>query len=242
MIQSVDLANVQASFKDSTYTVHETGLAMIRTEDLVMGRPWRVFRWHRGQAHYSGWYWSATMARHVVYESRLELARLLLADFDPQVCWIAAQPFRVTGPSGDRTRRHVPDFLLVDRDGLVTVVNVKPTQQLCDPQVAEALAWAEKLFGERGWQHEIFSGTHVELLGNVRFLAAYRHANRVDAESVAQVERMVVEPTRLGDLLAVRPQQAAEVRAAALHLLWRGVFRADLSIPLSASTVVERAA
>jgi hypothetical protein len=40
---------------------------------LARGRPWRVFRWHRGQAHYSGWYWSATMGRHVVYESRLEL-------------------------------------------------------------------------------------------------------------------------------------------------------------------------
>lgn len=45
--------------------------------------PWRTFRWHRDQKHYSGFYWSATMRDHVIYESRLELARLLLADFDP---------------------------------------------------------------------------------------------------------------------------------------------------------------
>jgi hypothetical protein len=33
------------------------------------------------QAHVSGSYWAATTDGHVVYESRLELARLLLADF-----------------------------------------------------------------------------------------------------------------------------------------------------------------
>lgn len=33
----------------------------------------------------SGYFWSATMSAHVVYESRLELARLLLADFDRHV-------------------------------------------------------------------------------------------------------------------------------------------------------------
>ena len=38
------------------------------------------------------------------------------------------------------------------------------------------------------------------------------------------------------------PGRAGEVRAAVLHLVWRGVFRADLSVPLSAATVLERAA
>ena len=47
----------------------------------------------QGQRHYSGTYWSATMGDHVIYESRLELARLLFADFDPSVRRIVAQPF-----------------------------------------------------------------------------------------------------------------------------------------------------
>ncbi|WP_328690042.1 hypothetical protein OHA74_12945 [Streptomyces phaeochromogenes] len=42
--------------------------------------PWRTFRWRYGQKHYSGTYWSSTMRTHVVYESRLELTRLLYAD------------------------------------------------------------------------------------------------------------------------------------------------------------------
>jgi hypothetical protein len=33
---------------------------------LASAAPWRVFRWHRGQKHYSGTYWSATMRDHVI--------------------------------------------------------------------------------------------------------------------------------------------------------------------------------
>ena len=53
------------------------------TEDLLRDvLPWRTFRWYYGQHHYSGSYWASTMSAHVIYESRLELARLLMADFD----------------------------------------------------------------------------------------------------------------------------------------------------------------
>lgn len=215
---------------------------MARVVDLVEGRPWRVFRWRRGQAHYSGWYWSATMGRHVVYESRLELARLLLADFDPRVASIAAQPFHVTGRCDGRIRQHVPDFLLVDRDGLVTVVNVKPAELLSDPAVAAALEWAGTVFSERGWRHEIWSCVPAEVLANVRFLAAYRYRDRVAADALARVEETVGEAMSLGELEATWPHQWDETRAAALHLVWRGTLRADLETPLSGATVLERAA
>ena len=89
----------RASFRDAGGRESTADLALVRAEQLVAGRPWRVFRWRQGQAHYSGWYWSATAGGHVVYESRLELARLLLADFDPQVTAIAAQPFLARGAS-----------------------------------------------------------------------------------------------------------------------------------------------
>ncbi|WP_239074858.1 hypothetical protein [Streptomyces sp. SID10853] len=52
---------------------------------LQEARPWRTFRWFKGQQHYSGTYWSATMGDHVIYESRLELGRLLFADFARQL-------------------------------------------------------------------------------------------------------------------------------------------------------------
>jgi hypothetical protein len=217
----MDTGEVHLSFKDSAGTVDETELAMARTTDLLAGQPWRTFRWHRGQAHYSGWYWSATMGRHVVYESRLELARLLLADFDPRVVSFAAQPFHVTCRVQGRVRNHVPDFLLMDQNGLVTVVNVKPADLLNNPAVADALGWAGKVFAERGWRHEVWSGAREPMLTNVRFLAGYRYRDRVAADVVACVEDTIDAPVCLGELEATWPGQSRAVRSAALHLLWR---------------------
>ncbi|WP_226961501.1 MULTISPECIES: hypothetical protein [Streptomyces] len=66
-------------------------------EMLYAAEPWRTFRWYAGQKHYSGSYWSSTQSDHVIYESRLELARLLYADFDRDVTAIVAQPFLRAG-------------------------------------------------------------------------------------------------------------------------------------------------
>ena len=173
--------DARVSFRDPAGREVAADLGLVSVEALAAGRPWRVFRWRQGQAHYSGWYWSATMNGHVVYESRLELARLLLADFDSRVTAIAAQPFLVSAPADGRVRRHVPDFLLLEGDRSVRVVNVKPADRLAVPEVAGALAWAGEVFAGRGWRHEIWSGAPPVLLANVRFLAGYRHGDRVDA-------------------------------------------------------------
>jgi hypothetical protein len=66
--------DARVSVRDAAGHESTADLALVRVEQLVAGRPWRVFRWRQGQAHYSGWYWSATTGGHVVYESRLELA------------------------------------------------------------------------------------------------------------------------------------------------------------------------
>lgn len=73
-------------------SVVETTLDRLVVDEVVDGLPVREFRWYKGRRHYSGWYYSSTMRRLVVYESRLELARIMLADFDSQVVGIAAQP------------------------------------------------------------------------------------------------------------------------------------------------------
>jgi hypothetical protein len=49
---------------------------------LYEATPWLTFRWYFGQRHYSGTWWSSTMRDHVIYESRLELSRLVLPNFD----------------------------------------------------------------------------------------------------------------------------------------------------------------
>lgn len=90
--------------------------------------------------------------------------------------------------------------------------------------------------------HEIWSGEDPVLLANVRFLAGYRFADRVDASLTDAVARHAASGATIGELERGWPEHAGDARAAVLHLLWRGVFRADLMVPLSSATRLERAA
>jgi hypothetical protein len=204
--------------------------------------PWRRFRSRQGQAHLSGSYWAATTCGHVVYESRLELARLLLADFDRDVVDIYAQPCRLGARRDGRERRHVPDFLLVSGGGVVTVVNVKPAHRLADAKVAEALDWPGVLFTVHGWGYEVWSGCDPALLDNVRFLAGYRRREIVPDEVVDRACRAVVD----GEPLAVVERRLAAggspyaARPALLAALWRGRLSTDLTRPLSGASILRR--
>ncbi|MFK0048631.1 TnsA-like heteromeric transposase endonuclease subunit [Streptomyces sp. NPDC090741] len=233
-----------ASIRYEDSQVREQFVEHLRLADFAESKPWRDVRSVHGMTHYSGKYSSATTGGHVVYESRLELARLLLADFDPSVEGIFAQPCRVTARIGDRVRHHVPDFLLVMRPGTVRVVNVKPAGQLRDPKIAEALAWPGELFRQHGWEYEIWSGADRVLLENVRFLAGYRRPGVVPEAEVEQARLQVVD----GEELAVVERRLAgdrrpeEVRPALMALLWSGRLRTDLSRPLSGESVLRRRA
>jgi hypothetical protein len=170
------------------------------------------------------------MNRHVVYESRLELARLMLADFDPKVTAICAQPFLIRARVNGRVRRHVPDFLLRLADGSVTVVNVKPAARLSDPAIAEALAWPAALIEEHGWAHEIWSGDDPILLANVRLLASQRRAGLVSEAVLADVLAASSDGVTVKDLL-LKLQGSIEpwlAKPAIIRLLWEQRIAADL--------------
>lgn len=96
------------------------------------------------------------MSAHVIYESRLELARLLMADFDASVNHIVAQPFMKQTPIGGKMRRHVPDYLL-RADGSPVVVDVKPAELLDHPAVAETFDWVRAAVDSLGWSFEVAS-------------------------------------------------------------------------------------
>lgn len=99
------------SFRTESGAAEDESWMAVDSAELSNTVPWRTFRWYKGQRHYSGTYWSATMRDHVVYESRLELARLIFADFDRTVHRILAQPFllkaRATGGLAGCRRRSI---------------------------------------------------------------------------------------------------------------------------------------
>jgi hypothetical protein len=84
--------DVVVRFRGSDGRFVDATLDLLPVDEVVAGLPVREFRWYRGMRHYSGWYWAVTTSGHVVYESRLELARIVLADRDPVVVAMAAQP------------------------------------------------------------------------------------------------------------------------------------------------------
>ncbi|MFE4867788.1 TnsA-like heteromeric transposase endonuclease subunit [Streptomyces sp. NPDC056682] len=231
-----------ASIRYEDGSIREAPFSEVRLTDFAGSVPWRRVRSVHGQAHYSGSYASATTGGHVVYESRLELARLLLADFDPAVRGIFAQPCRLVARNGDRVRRHVPDFLLVMGSGTVRVVNVKPAVRLQDPKIVAALEWPGQLVKRHGWEYEIWSGADRVLLENVRFLAAYRRPGIVPESDVEDAWQHVTD----GDPMAVAERRLAgdrpvhEARPPLMALLWSGRLTTDLSRPLSGESVLRR--
>lgn len=228
-------------FRDGRGRVLDTTFDRVPVKEVLAGIPVREFRSYRGRKHYSGWYWSATTGGHVVYESRLELARILLADQDPWVVAIAAQPFQMEGFDGVRVRRHVPDLLLEFGDGGVMVVDVKAAWRLSDPAVVEQFAWAEKICAAHGFGFEVWSGCDRVLLENVRFLAGYRRAELISAHLVPLVLAAAASPVKICDLERglCAPEWRGLVRPVVLHLLWSGALRADLLRVLDADMAVE---
>ena len=168
-----------------------------------------------------------------MYESRLELARLVLADFDPAVCAIRSQPMRLSYVDGDgRTRHHVPDFALLYRDDRIRIVNVKPADRLSDPGVRALLDAAHGVLEKHGLETEIWSAEDPVVLSTVVFLAGYRNPRYFD-ESDLRAARQALHGgmTVAGAEAALRQAGLEEPRSVLLHLMWTRQVRTDLTGP-----------
>jgi hypothetical protein len=188
--------------------------------------PWRTFRWHRGQKHYSGTYWSSTEAAHVIYESRLELARLLYADFDVAVGRIFAQPFLLKATVDRRVRKHVPDFLLMTEQGPV-VVDVKPLARLANPRIRFTLDWTRKLVEGRGWRYEFWSeppATHAGYDWHMR--AATWATNR----DIAAARLSWEHGEKIADALPAEDPHRAAMRITPHTMLCGIAFRVQMNV------------
>ena len=203
--------------------------------------PWRTFRWYFGKRHYSGPYWAATEAAHVIYESRLELSRLLLADFDIEVTHIVAQPFLMRAVVDGARRRHIPDYLLVT-ETCPLVVDVKPRDRLDDPKVVDTFAWVREALREKGWQFEVASELPPILLENVRFLAGFRRRPYVSPAALEELHAMNRDGMRFGDVLRHIESSPPLARAALLHMLWSHEVTADLNEALTDKTILQKGA
>ena len=237
----VDFSSAAIAYRPAVGEQHCVAAGEVSSAALFGAAPWRTFRWYFGQRHYSGTYWSATEREHVIYESRLELANLLLADFDPKVDHIAAQPFQLSASIDDQERRHIPDYLWDTDDGPV-VVDVVRTERLTHPRIVGLCSWTKEIVESMGWSYLVVSEPAAIRLANVRFLAGYRRDWLVNQDVVEQfhclrndlIGRSIAEAEN-----SIQGYAQPLVRPALLSLLWRGEFGVNLDVPLERSTVLE---
>lgn len=227
---------VEVSFLDHEGFLRRVPLAEAAGLSFHEARSVRVFPVYRGQRHWPGLYWCATTRAFVPYESRLELSRLLLLDFDADVVGVRAQPFRLHFPRGAVEHSHVPDFFVRLADGRERVVDVKPSWKLREPRVRAVFEATREACHAAGWAYAILSEPTPVLLENVRWLAGYRRLV-LDPGLAARVLDACRVPVSIGRITEqVVPHALA--RAALFHLLWARTLSADLSRPLSNATIV----
>lgn len=234
-------ATITVRFRTAPH-VDATSVALTNADPnaLAAARPWREFRWHAGQKHYSGTYWSATEAQHVVYESRLELARLLFADFDRSVRRICAQPFLLVWECDGARAKHIPDYLLLTDQG-PKVVDVKPARRLSKPEVASTFAWTRSALERRAWLYEVWSEPDEVELQNVRFLASFRRRCLFDQSLLEALRTVIHDGDSISKVVGVLSDWPSPLtRAALFNLMWSQEFTTDMRHPLSPNATLTR--
>jgi hypothetical protein len=213
------------------------GLSAIMGTRFEECLPVRRFPSYKGRRHNAGRWWSATMGRHVGHESWLERDHLMLLDFDAVVTGISSQPLWLFWTQdGGAVRSHAPDYFARLADGSAVVVDCRPLERITPRDAAkfDATAQACELLG---WQYRVVGALARLQVGNVRWLAGYRHP-RHDLPPVAAALRAVFTEAgplldgaeAVGDPLAVLP--------VLFHLLWRHVLVTDLTVPLGEDAIV----
>jgi hypothetical protein len=217
-------------------------LSAVAEVDFEAVPPVREFPSYRGQRHFPGLYYAASMDGHVGFESWLERDHAILLDFDPRVVGFASQPFWLwwRDGTGRRERSHAPDFFARLADGSGLVVDCRPNDRI-DERSAEAFAALRRACESVGWAYRLVGELDPIRVANLRWLAGYRHRRFGEPRGVAAAVTaafavsgpLVVQAATVGDPIEVLP--------TAFHLLWRGQLTADLSRPISDGTLVTRA-
>jgi hypothetical protein len=237
----VDLGSAAVAYRPAVGEERSLAAERVASAALFQAVPWRSFRWYFGQRHYSGTWWSPTMRDHVIYESRLELSRLQLADFDPCIRRIIAQPFMLTAMVDGRPRRHILDYLW-DADSGPVVVDVVRIERLHHPDVALLCKWTRQVIESLGWDYRVLSEPPSVHLANVAFLAGYRRDWLIRREILEEMRSRTTDLTGMSIADAEREfvvHPNPLVRPALMHLLWRHELAVDLDKPLRPSTVLE---
>lgn len=231
---------VEASFRDADGDKVSTSWAQLDADAVVHGRQWRNFPSYLGQRNYPGSYWCASEQRLVGYESRLELSRLMMLDFEPAVKNIASQPFWMRAKIDGRWLHRTPDYLAcTDRGPLV--VDVTRAKNMTKPDFSRMLALTRQIVESRGWRYEVLhEPPKIEYL-NIRFLAGYRRGWLFSPDVLDAVRDGAGRAAyrSIDEIVSDTEYSRPIALAAMMHLLWRQDYTFDLTACLQPSTRIK---
>jgi hypothetical protein len=197
--------------------------------------PVRRFSWSTRQRHRPGLQFMVSTGRHHGFESLAEQRLLLALDF-AGVADVLAQPFELRFTTVDGVARHVPDFLVIGRDG-VWLVNVRPQGRVKDEDRLRFAAAAE-VAAMVGWRAVVVSGWRPGVLAALDALSAQRRTLQDPLGLQAQLLAAVGDgPVAFGDLVAATCLPVV-ARAHALHLIWHRRLSIDLAAVLGDRSAV----
>ena len=214
-----------------------------RPIDWAASSPIRVPAFYRGQSSKPGYYWTASLGRHVTYESKAERAFLMELDWAGTATGVLPQPFRLHFPRNARPYRHIPDFLTCHCDGSTEVVDVKGAGQQEKPLNQLTFSLTREACDQLGFQFTVYAGPTTITEPNLAFLAGYRGpcAAILDeylpvlADEVAAQELTIDEVTARLTGWGVPPGVAP---AVVWRAMWQRLLTADFLQPLTTRATV----
>ncbi len=186
---------------------------------------------------------SRKTGKMIPWESQIERDFLYLAEHDPQVASIEAQPERIKIHIGAVAHRYTPDYLLRLRDGRLEFKEVKPATALADAGMRARLDAATLQYALRGDRLSIALDTDLRTgyrLANVRTL--YRYAwltlTRAETRQLGEfAERLC--PCDLAELIAALATQGMS-HVVAYHAMYFGFMSFDIeSAPITPITTIQ---
>ena len=193
----------------------------------------RKSRW---SAH--GHWWFSRSAKLVRYESGYERDQLIALDFDARSAAAMAQPMTLHAHRDAGFRAHTPDFFVRRNDGTAVLVDVRAPQDI-EPTDQLKFDATEAFCGDVGWEYQLAWQEPGPGLGNLRWLAAYRHP-RFHNETLADAVREIDEwPVEFGQLMFDLTERFGLIAPPALYnLLWHRDLTFDMADPLRMYTPV----
>ncbi len=206
----------------------------VRFEDAV---PVREFKSYKGQRHLPGLWWSSTAGGHIGYESWLERDHVMLLDFDPSVVGVSSQPFWLFwAAETGKGISHAPDYFARRDDGTAIVIDCRPADRR-KPRDWMKFEATQAACDQVGWEFRLVGAPDEIVVGNVRWLAGYRHPRHLVEPVASGLREVFAEPLPLVDG-AVMVGDPIAVLPVLFHLLWLHELVVDVAAPLHAESVV----